>query len=180
MTVPAVVILALALGHAKDHPKNAASPTPGHVLPALSPSAPQVNAAAQGPCTKLLTTVPVELGSLAPRVVHPQPDSAFVVAWGDPAVVLRCGVGRPAGLSPGSADFVLGANGVNFLHTAQGKTQVFTAIDRAAYIEIQVPASYSQPPLGPLADAIAKALPPVCVLDATGTTDPTKLCTNRK
>ena len=181
MTLPFVVILALVLANATKDSKKAAhtgTPAPSALAP-ITVAAPPADPAAAAPCTKLLTALPVQLGDLAPRVVHPKPDSPFVVAWGDPAVVLRCGVPRPAGLSAGSSEFVLGVNGVNFFQSKRGTTHVFTAIDRAAYIEVAVPGSYAQPPLGPLADAIAKALPPVCVVDPKET-DPNKLCVNRK
>lgn len=181
MTVPFVVILALALGNATKHPTGAhdsGTPAPS-VLAPITVAAPPADPATAGPCTTLLTALPVQLGELRPRIVHPQPDSPFVVAWGDPPVVLRCGVARPSTLAAGSSDFVLGVNGVNFFQSKHGKARVFTAIDRAAYIEVQVADSYAQPPLGPLADAIAKALPPICVVDPK-VSDPSKLCTYRK
>jgi len=181
VTIPFVVILALVLGNATKNPKSATnSGTPGpKPLPAITAVGPPADAAAAPSCTKLLTALPVQLGVLAQRIVHPKPDSPFVVAWGDPPVVLRCGVARPSTLTMGSSDFVLGVNGVNFLQSKHGQAHVFTAIDRSAYIEVQVPDSYAQPPLGPLADAIAKALPPICVVDPK-VTDPSKLCTYRK
>jgi len=183
VTLPFVVVLALLLGHPGDHNRPAGKASSGRPLPPLTPSAPPPNSAAQAPCTRLLTALPVRLGELVPRIVHPKPDSPFVVAWGDPAVVLRCGVARPGGLVAGSADFVLRVNGVNFFQARHGKTHVFTAIDRAAYIEVQVPDSYAQPPLGPLADAIATAMQAICVVQAGPSEpqpDPHTLCTNRK
>jgi hypothetical protein len=184
VTLPLVVILALVLGNAtnatNDSKKPTSSGTPApSALPPVSAIAPPANPATAGACTKLLTALPVQLGELAPRIVHPEPDSPFVVAWGDPAVVLRCGVARPNGLSAGSSKFVLVVNGVNFFESKQGTTRLFTSIDRSAYTEVDVPSSYAQPALGAIADAIAKVLPPVCVVDPKET-DPTKLCTNRK
>jgi hypothetical protein len=73
-------------------------------------------------------------------------------------------------------------NGVAFLPVNTKKINVFTTVDRAAYIEITVPTSYPQPPLGPLADAITKALPAVCLPQAgpgQPAVDPTKLCSRR-
>lgn len=172
-----MVILALLLGHLTKK----ASPPAGTAAPsALAPiavPAPPANPAADAPCTKLLGTLPITLTDLAGR---PALSSwTYVAAWGDPAVVLRCGVARPTALAAGSSRFVLGVNGVNFFQAKQGETHVFTAIDRAAYIEVRVPDSYAQSPLGPIADAIAKALPPVCVIDSKET-DTSKLCTHRK
>jgi hypothetical protein len=180
VTLPLVVILALVLSNAGEHPKPAKQSSSGRALPPLTLTPPPPpNASTQRPCTKLLTALPIQLGELAPRVVHPRPDSPFVVAWGDPAVVLRCGVARPSKLTAGSSEFVLVVNGVDFFQSQHDKTHVFTAIDRAAYIEVQVPHSYAQPPLGALAVAIATAMPPVCVVDPAET-DQSKLCTYRK
>jgi hypothetical protein len=185
VTLPFVVILALVLGNVTNkvtnNPKkttNSGAPSPSAPAP-VTVAAPPANPAAAAPCTKMLTALPVQLGDLAPRVVHPKPDSPFVVAWGDPAVVLRCGVARPAALKPGSADLVIGVDGVFLLPVHRSQATVWTTVDRAVYIEVTVPESYRQPPLAPVADAIAKVLPPVCVVDPKET-DPTKLCTNRK
>jgi Protein of unknown function (DUF3515) len=178
--VPFVVILALVLGNSGKDPKKATdsgTPAPSALTP-ITAAAPPVNPATTSACTKLLTALPVQVGDLAPRVVHPQPDSPFVVAWGDPAVVLRCGVARPAALKPGSADLVIGIDGVFWLPVHQSKATVWITVDRTAYIEVTVPESYRQPPLAPIADAVARALPSVCVVDPKET-DPTKLCTNR-
>jgi hypothetical protein len=149
----------------------------------LTPAAPPSNAAASASCTKVLEALPVQLGTLAPRVVHPAPPSPYVVAWGDPAVVLRCGVSRPAALKPGSSALLSGVNGVFWL-VHRGTSQItWTTVDRAVYVEVDVPSSYRQPPIGPLASAIAKALPRVCLPQAApGQTPPpaSELCTHRK
>jgi hypothetical protein len=112
--------------------------------------------------------------------VRTTPDTPFVLAWGDPAVVLRCGVARPAALTPGSgAEFILGGNRSGPFYDVQrsGDANVWTTVDRAAYISITVPAKYAADPLPTLSRAIAKALPAVCAVDATA---PTKdLCTHR-
>lgn len=177
-----MVILGLLLGHAAERPKSGDKPSAGHALPPLTPSAPPSNPATQAPCTKLLTALPVQLGTLVPRIVHPRPDSPFVVAWGDPAVVLRCGVARPSALKPGSAALDIGVNGVFWLPVQHKDLTVWTAVDRAAYIEVTVPKSYAQPPLGPISDGVAKALPVACVPGAAQgepQPDPKTLCTNR-
>jgi hypothetical protein len=179
VTLPLVVVLALVLRHAAEQNKSP-SATDGsaqpRALPPISVAAPPPDQAADGPCTKLLGTLPIVLAGLAGRPARSS--WAYVAAWGDPAVILRCGVPRPPSLTAGSSDLVLVANGVNFLQASQHKTHVFTAIDRAVYIELQVPDSYAQPPLGPIADAITKALPAVCVVDPAEAA-PTKLCTHR-
>jgi hypothetical protein len=192
VTLPLVVIIALLIGNSGGSKHSPASTAPA-ALPALTPSAPPSDAATVAPCIKVLETLPVQLGDLLPRRVHPKPDSVFVVAWGDPAVVLRCGVARPADLKPAAElkpgtnpDFVLiggstGASGAYFDVTEGGGANVFTTVDRAAYISITVPTKYASGPVPALAQAIAKALPPVCIgAQEPGLADQSKLCVYRK
>lgn len=136
------------------------------------------------PCTALLgdlpTAIPTSDGTLSGRPA--QSSWTYVAAWGDPAIVLRCGVRRPAALTPNSTALLIPVNGVTFLPVNGKKYNVFTVVDRAAYIEISVPVSYPQPPLGPIADGIAKALPAVCLPQAAAgqpPVDPAKLCADR-
>jgi hypothetical protein len=179
-----VVVLAVLLAHPGSHSKSPPS-QPGSAGPRpLSPisvPAPPSNAAADASCTKLLGTLPITLAALPQRPA--QSSSPYVAAWGDPAVVLRCGVPRPPGLRSGSADLDIVINGVLWLPVQRKDTTVWTTVDRPVYIEVTVPKSYRQPPLAPLSDAITKALPAVCVPQAAPgqpSPDPKRLCTNRK
>lgn len=188
VTVPIVVVLALVFGLVVGGGGGSTNPsTAPAALPALTPSAPPSNPAAVRPCTALIQAVPVTLDGLAPRAVHPKPDSLFVLAWGDPPVLLRCGVARPADLRPGSsAQFFQfgtaeGTHAVYFDVTSQGKNQIYTTVDRAVYIQITVPVQYHADPVTALAPVIAKTLPPVCVGgQQPGLTDTSTLCTHRK
>ena len=160
-----------------------------------SPGGPAPSAAATGPlslaapphaqqqaaaCAKLLAKLPVRVGHLAQRVVHTTPETPFVVAWGNPPVVLRCGVDRPASLHAGSSAQYFSATGTAgpyFDVSSAGRSQVFTSVDRAPYISISIPVNYHAGPLPQLARAIAAALPPVC---ATAPSAPlAKRCTRR-
>jgi hypothetical protein len=192
VTVPLVVVLALLFSIGNSHKDenaqtNGSARTSDGPLPAITVAAPPSNAATVSPCTKVLEKLPTSVGNLAARVVHPHPDSPFVVAWGDPAIVLRCGVERPAGLVVGSDAQTNVADGVVFLvnDRKENAPWVFTAVDREPYIEVTVPASYSQPPLGPIADAISQALPSICTVPAAAVPSatavpPGDLCTHRK
>jgi Protein of unknown function (DUF3515) len=126
--------------------------------------------------------LPLRLAGQNVRATATNPASPFVVAWGSPAIVLRCGVNRPAALVPASGAFIANVDGVNFLPTKSSGQTVFTTVDRVVYIEVTVPSSYSQPPLGPIADVISKALPAVCAVPAVGQPEPAtgQLCTRRK
>jgi hypothetical protein len=108
------------------------------------------------------------------------------VAWGDPAVIVRCGVDRPADLKPGSAaQFQLGGSqtdaGPHYDITKSGSANVWTTVDRAAYISVEVPSKYNGiDVMPPLSQAIELALPAVCSTDSTRyALQPEKLCTRR-
>jgi hypothetical protein len=147
-------------------------------LPAITAAAPPNGAANAATCATLIGALPVPLTGLGSRAVHTTPDSPFVVAWGEPPIVLSCGVNRPAGLVPGAADYVQLVNGVPFWvdHNPDGSIS-WTAIDRAPYIKIDVPAVYAGGPISPIADAIGASLPAVCKVDPAAPTD--ELCTHR-
>jgi len=134
-------------------------------------------------CGKVLAQLPVQLGRLDPRVVHTKPDTPYVVAWGDPPVILACGVDKPKALFPGSDEQVFNAGdlaGPYYLVSRSGNANVYTIIDRAPYVSITVPAKYQAAEILPaLVGAVGKALPAVCSTEAS-TPDPAKLCTRRK
>jgi hypothetical protein len=167
-------VIAAASGHGPGKPA-AGSSSSGPLAP-VTVTPPPSNAASEQPCAKVVGSLPLRLAGQNVRATATNPASPFVVAWGNPAIVLRCGVNRPAAMVP-TTPFVV-VDTVNFL-VVRSKTQtVWTAVDRAAFIEVTVPNSYSQPPMGPIADVIAKELPAVC-----GTPEvPVHglLCTHRK
>ena len=66
------------------------------------------------------------------------PTSPRTAAWGDPAVVLRCGVGRPPGLT-GSEVVVV--DRVGWVLAERQAAYVFTTSDLATYVEVRVPRS---------------------------------------
>jgi hypothetical protein len=158
--------------------------SPGPRVPSpLHASAPPHAAEQAAPCAKVLAELPVQLGRLDPRVVHTTPDTPYVVAWGDPAVVLACGAAKPKALYPGSGEQVFNAGdlaGPYYMVSRSGNANVYTIIDRAPYVSITVPAKYQAAEILPaLVGAVGKALPAVCTTEASAP-DPAKLCTRRK
>jgi hypothetical protein len=182
VTVPVVIIAALGIAAVTGAGDSGTSgnATSGP-LPALTPAAPAQATAQAAACNKVLERLPVQLGALEPRVVHSHPDSPYVVAWGDPAVVLSCGVDRPKDLKPGSsAEFVTAGpdSGPFYDVTRDAAGNVFTSVDRQPYVSVSVPSKYQGADVMPaLSEAIAKALPAVCSTDPNAPTD--KLCTRR-
>ena len=90
-----------------------------------------------------------------------RPSSTRTAAWGDPPVVLRCGVGRPEGLTATSQ--VVEVNGVEWFLTEPAPPYVFTTVGRGTYLQVRVPRSVPQSdataPLVDLAAAVRTALP---------------------
>lgn len=157
------------------------SPSPGAPLPAVTASAPPHAKTFSAQCEKVLEQLPVQVHGLNPRVVHTTPDTPYVVAWGDPPVILRCGVDRPAALHPGATKQLLSATGRSgpyFDVTHSGDDEVWTAVDRAVYISVSVPVQYASGPVPPIARAIARALPPVCTTRYTAPL--AQRCTRRR
>ena len=169
ITVPLVVVLAFAFTAGKGDGNGTANSSGADSTRVLSPvtaAAIPPNPAADPGCVKVFAKLPVQLGTLAPRVARAT--STFVAAWGDPAVILRCGVPRPGELIPGNADLVLdigtGAGATTeWLPKKTSAGTYFTTIDRSVYVEVFVPGELqSSAPLPGLSQAIAAALPAVC------------------
>jgi hypothetical protein len=173
--VAVIVAFALARGARTGRP----AATSSGPLPPITVSAPPADAAADAPCAQVLSALPVQLGPLEPRVVHAEPDSPNVVAWGDPAVVLRCGVPRPSDFVPTSDVYNVG--GVYWLAVKRKSAVVWTVIDRAVYVEVTIPRKQAFQPLPQLGQAITTKLRAICAVPEDGSVPrPDQLCVNRR
>jgi hypothetical protein len=125
-------------------------------LPTLPVEVPPVTPEADASCPALMSTLPLDLAGEASRRV--QSDSPYAYAWGDPAIVLVCGVDRPAGYVVGVSAIQI--NGVQwFVDTDDPDTTVWTTIDRPVYVQISLPSSVDSAPVTELTPQIAQALP---------------------
>jgi hypothetical protein len=108
-------------------------------------------------CAALRDRLPAKVHGRSRRATTPK--SPLVTAWGSPAIVVRCGMPRPAALRPTSELVVI--NGVNWLGVPTDRPVTFTAVGRQAYVEVTVPGTYEPPGdvLIELADPIKKAIP---------------------
>ncbi|WP_328750801.1 DUF3515 domain-containing protein [Streptomyces sp. NBC_00285] len=92
----------------------------------------------------------------------PEPASALTAGWGDPAIILRCGVVRPSKMDDPEADGVE-VDGVGWLLEKQDDGSFrFTTTLRKAYVEVTIPRSRTGNGMAPLVDlapAIKKAIP---------------------
>lgn len=106
----------------------------------LSPTAEQA-------CADLATALPETMSEQERR--ETDPGSALTAAWGDPAIILRCGVRRPAALQPTSE--VTSVNGVDWFVEELTRGYLFTTYGRQAYVELTVPDDYA-PEIGPVTE----------------------------
>jgi hypothetical protein len=123
-------------------------------VPVTVPDGPAVG------CSRLHAGLPSSLAGRDARDVTPA--SRRTAAWGSPAVTLRCGVERPAGLGKQSQLVVV--DGVGWYLRSDDPPFVFTAVDRVSYVEVRVPRgvprSEATAPLADLASSLKRALPP--------------------
>jgi hypothetical protein len=70
-----------------------------------------------------------------------EPATPLTHAWGDPPIVLRCGVPRPPGYSATSSQ-TAEVDGVLWFQEIRGDVVRWTAVRRTANIELLVPTSY--------------------------------------
>jgi hypothetical protein len=116
----------------------------------LDVHAPALNGTGATTCDALIRDLPDTVMDQGRRDVSPSPapGAASGAAWGDPPIVLRCGVGRPVGLTRSSrCDMV---DDVGWFSRRRSDGWVFTTIGRAEYVELVVPGSYT-----PAANALA-------------------------
>jgi hypothetical protein len=95
-------------------------------------------------CKALLADVPRKVAGQAAREVTDD----VAAAWGDPPIILRCGVEKPAGLKPSSPCFPVRDVGWFAEKTPDG--YLFTSIGRRFFVSLEVPKNYD-----PAADALA-------------------------
>lgn len=103
---------------------------------------PRPTAAVARICAALVHALPGTVIGADRRAARPA--SRLTAAWGDPAVVLRCGVARPDGLTATSEVIeVRGVDegaGVEWFLRESATAYRFTTVGRRAYVEVTVPA----------------------------------------
>lgn len=160
--LPVVVLLVLVRvlgGDDADDPvaEVAGTPAPERAdLPPLPVEVPPVTPEADAHCPALMGSLPLELAGEPSRPVRS--DSPYAYAWGEPPVVLVCGVARPAALGPTSP--LITVNGVDWLvDTGDPDAVVWTAVDRPVYVRVTVSADTDSAPVAALGRVVTEALP---------------------
>jgi len=144
---PVLTLLITAVGcSSADDAARAAVPSPGTKVAEL--------------CRNLDKALPSKIDGQSRR--DPEPASALTAGWGNPAIILRCGVDRPAKMGDPEADGVE-VNGVGWLLEKQGDGSFrFTTTLRKAYVEVTIPKTRTADGMSPLVDlapAVKKAIP---------------------
>jgi hypothetical protein len=169
IAVPITVLLAFVLTTGGSGSDSAASNSTT-ALPAVTvvpPPAPSDSIEAG--CTSVFAKLPIQLGTLNPR--RTDSNSGFVAAWGDPAIVIRCGVARPSAAELSAGPELQDVNGVLWFADLEKSQVVYTTMDRAVSVEVSVPSKQDQP-LTLLAPAVL-TLPATCTsTDAAGNSVP--------
>jgi hypothetical protein len=119
---------------------------------------PSPDGEAAGVCRSLAGALPERVDGL--DRVTPSADSPYVAAWGDPAVVLRCGVAEPPVLVPGSDTYnpvpdIVGVNEVDWVVEETDGARRFTTYERQVFVEVTVPDDYEPNQVSPLVDLAA-------------------------
>jgi hypothetical protein len=121
---------------------------------------PRPDAAVTKLCRNLDKALPRKVDGLSRT--DPRPASVLTAGWGSPAIILRCGVPRPAAMDDPEADGA-DVNGVGWLLQKQSDGSFrFTTTLRLAYVEVTIPADRTERGVAPLVDlapAVKKAIP---------------------
>lgn len=169
ITLVAGVLVAAALvrGQRPDPLRLAAVPAP---------------AADSADCARLLAALPPDLADGTedtgdtedtdgvPRRELAAPVPAGAAAWGEPPVILRCGLDRPPALTASSR--LLDISGVQFLDLTAGApgrpggsgipavdVSTWVAVDRPVYVVVELPPEMGSGPLQQIAGVMGRTLP---------------------
>lgn len=149
----AVAVLSLVNRSAQDQPDN--GPLALVTVPAPQADSPE--------CATLVPALPAQLTSNGKTLDHreiAEPAPPATVAWGAPdAIVLRCGIDRPAELTPTAQLRVV--SGVQWLPVEGDGTSTWYVVDRNVYVGLTVPDSAGTGPLQTISDVVAAKLPAV-------------------
>lgn len=107
-------------------------------------------------CRSLLPALPDKLSDASRREIEGSP--AGIAAWGDPAVILRCGLETPEDLTCSSA--LVQVNGVSWLQLTEaglGST-TYIAADRSVRVAVTVPDGSGTGAIQQISDVVSSTL----------------------
>jgi hypothetical protein len=159
-----VLTLLVVMVLAKRVESNPADPNAALAVPVVF----QPGATSAG-CAALDAALPATVDGHARRaLVAAEPG---VAAWGEPPVVLRCGIGDPEELTCSSALTVI--NGVSWLELSDSGTTTYIAVDRSVRLAVSLDDSVGIGAIQALANTIGDVLPEreVCVSGSVNPVD---------
>ncbi|MER6117721.1 DUF3515 domain-containing protein [Streptomyces sp. NPDC001743] len=127
--------------------------------PSASVPVPEPSPEAAAYCRALHKELPSSVAGLERS--DPTPRSDLTAGWGDGAIVLRCGVARPAKMDDAQSK-AADADGVNWLlEQRKDDGPRFTTTLRRAYVEVSLSPAYAHDatPLAAFAKAVKKTVP---------------------
>lgn len=169
VALPVLLVLAVVVLTVTLRSRQPAPPAPDTGPYAAAPV--EAPAAAGPQCAALLAALPTELpagdATLPARpLADPAPSGVRAWAATPRPVVLRCGLPRPAELTPTSSLIVV--DGVSWLQlpdTAPDPEQSsYVAVDRAVYVAVTTPTTAGSGPLQAVSGAIGASLPPAPIV----------------
>ncbi|WP_199430397.1 DUF3515 domain-containing protein [Qaidamihabitans albus] len=154
----AIAVAVVGLTYGSGEPSDAGES--GGPLPLVAVPAPQSDTPQ---CGRLIEALPPELessGTTLQRRELAEPAPPATVAWGGPeAVVLRCGLERPAELTRTAS--LRSINGVQWLQVPGQGSATWYVVDRDVYAALTVPEGTGTGPLQAVSDTVSATLPPV-------------------
>jgi hypothetical protein len=123
-------------------------------LPVLPVEVPPPTPEAEANCPALMGALPLDLVGEPARLVDS--DTPYAAAWGDPAVVLVCGVPQPEGLDAGAG--LLQIDEVTWFVEQTEEATVWTAVDRAVHVQVTLPPDVDSAPVTVLSGVLADTL----------------------
>jgi hypothetical protein len=124
------ILFAAAAHRSLSSTSPSSSPAPAGPVVVVAPANDDANTRAV--CARILGALPTTLAGRASRPVSTAPDR--VVAWGAPAIVLRCGVGPP-----GAAQGETVIRGTTWYAEDRTSAAVFVTKGREVTVELSVP-----------------------------------------
>lgn len=146
--LPVLLVAGVLVGSAVIRSQGA-GPLPLTRVPAPDADSPE--------CARLIAALPGELADGLDRRPLVAPAPAGAVAWGEPPVVLRCGLGRPVELTPSSR--LLEISGVQFLELRGPDATSWVVVDRPVYVAVTLPDGSGSAALQQVSAAVRVTLP---------------------
>jgi Protein of unknown function (DUF3515) len=161
LLIAGVIIVSLVFG-SREGDQAASPPPPARTGPVALVPVPAPSAGSAD-CDSLVRNLPATLQSgstVLSKATLAEPAPPASAAWTDQRtepVVLRCGLDRPAELTPTTNTRAV--SGVQWLPVEGAESTTWFVVDRTVYVALTVPATAGTGPLQDISDLVGKVLP---------------------